>query len=117
MKISGHHSAEDVFKADLELIALYQTTPFQKIHLIFDFTETQSIPPISTIIRVKIGRQINLGWVIIFGSLHPLVRIITATSLRIFNLPFRLVASRAEALQFLTMSDSTLPPLENIGDN
>ena len=56
----------------------------------------------------------NLGWIVLYGMQHDIIRALTDTLLRALRRSFRIVSSWDEAVTFLQKTDSTLPTLSNL---
>lgn len=116
LTLTGKPTAADLVEGDTEAVRLMQSAPDKIVHLMLDASGADSLPPFSALRTLQSRRQPNKGWVIIFGSISPLIRAVAELTARALGDKMHMFRYRSDALRFLRSveADLVLPADEHV---
>lgn len=96
-----------------DLIPSMEKTPHPLTHFIFEMVDNKldrQMPSLKIAQQSPLAKHRKLGWVILVNyRLNPFNNMIIVILSQMFNIRYRFMATRAEAIAFLREVDSTLP--------
>ncbi len=110
----GEYTDEELIGLDGQVIQYLDQSPMPLVHMIMDRQQTNHIPSIKSATMVKWPKHPRYGWTLVIGSSNPFQRFVVALANNLFKGRQRNFDSLDEALDFLNLVDSTLPPLRAI---
>lgn len=110
----GDYTDEELINLDAQVIKYLDQSSAPLVHMIMDRQGTNHIPSIKSVTMVKWPKHPRYGWTLVVGSTNPFQRFVVAIANNFFKGRQRNFDTREEALDFLNLVDSTLPPLREI---
>lgn len=112
VRLIGRCQADEIRLLDQQVVRELQSYPNSTIHLLFDVTELDYLPALSTMRTIESIYQPNVGLGINFGPLSPVIRSIIIGLARLVGIRQRFFSTRKRALHFLMSiePDLILPP-------
>ena len=100
----------DMLNIDIPLNAMLDAATSPLVHVIVS-TEQQGKAPASlrAFTQATWTRHPRLGWTVVIGLDHPVLRFVADTAGQIFKMRVRFVKTPSEAIEFLQYVDATLP--------
>ena len=96
----GQLTDEELLAGDPAFVRLLERTPSDTVHLLFDFSKLEYLPPITTLVKLRWAKHDKLGKIIVIGSREPLT--FTASLVgQLFRKDIIFVDSHYEAQQYL----------------
>lgn len=70
-KLSGIIHDDELLEGDPALVRLLDSAQPDTVHLLLDFSELESLPSITTLVKLRWAKHGKLGKVIVIGSREP----------------------------------------------
>lgn len=108
----GTLAGEELRRYDEAICALFDGAAGAKVHVVYDWSGLDAMPPLADIREIRQVTHPKRGWAVFVGVRQPLIRFLLGLAAQITSYPIRFFNTRAEALTFLHGIDPTLPPVE-----
>jgi hypothetical protein len=100
----------DMLNVDVPLNAMLDAAISPLVHVLVSTTQQGKAPAsLRAFTQATWTRHPRLGWTVIIGLDHPVLRFVADTAGQIFKMRVRFVKTPSEATAFLQYVDSTLP--------
>ncbi|MEM6282086.1 MAG: hypothetical protein AAF787_07830 [Chloroflexota bacterium] len=116
VKTTGNMNLE-VMRVGGEIIhEMLDASSANRVHVMGDETEVTGVEANALKITRTVTwlRHSRLGYTVSFGSINPLMKVVTNVGSSIAGMRYRRVDSMDEALMFLAEADPELPPVDDI---
>jgi len=110
---SGVVTAEEAQGVDPELVALFDQSSAEQVHVIVDNSEAERMPAPTAFMSLQWPKHPKLGWSVVYGEKRKMIKFITATVAQLFKAHTRIVETFDEAVDALQLLDPTLPKMDH----
>ncbi|MFN8371750.1 MAG: hypothetical protein U0694_02590 [Anaerolineae bacterium] len=92
--------------SDHAIVELLDQSSASVIHLLVDISEVNACLSIKAVHQLMTPRHAKMGWLIVYGANKPFVRALLMLAIVVFNLRYRVLKDKTQALEFLAGLDA-----------
>jgi len=115
----GVVSIEEIVTASNQTNEYVEKCDAPLLHTLHDAAELKQLPHNLKAIRDATQddfKQPKLGWIVAYDVHDKLIGFLGNVTMQLFRVRYRVVNTQADALDFLNLVDSTLPPLRPVAE-